>query len=161
MLVRDGRPVLGHRRLEDRPLDHGGPRQLLVGCQPVDAAQQHRRSPERDVLHYRFNSQARASAVLAGPCVEGESGYPPPVSLAEGCSLRLDTWDEHRVDLEEVIEEGDNVVAAIHITARGKASGVEVDVRFYAQFRVQDDKVIYIYDHEDRAAAREAVGRSE
>jgi ketosteroid isomerase-like protein len=73
----------------------------------------------------------------------------------------LDTWDEHRLDLEEVIEGGDSVVAAIHITARGKASGVEVDVRFYAQFKVQDDKVIYIYDHEDRADALEAVGLSE
>ena len=33
----------------------------------------------------------------------------------------LDTWDEHRIDLEEVIEQGDSVVASIHITARGKA----------------------------------------
>ncbi len=73
----------------------------------------------------------------------------------------LDTWDEHRLDVDEMIEEGDSLVVAIHITARGKASGVEVDVRFYAQVKVQDDKVVYIYDHEDRAAALEAVGLSE
>jgi ketosteroid isomerase-like protein len=69
----------------------------------------------------------------------------------------FETWDEHHLALEEVIEEGDSVVAAIHITARGKASGVEVDVRFYAQFQVRDDKVGYIYDREDKAAALEAV----
>jgi ketosteroid isomerase-like protein len=69
----------------------------------------------------------------------------------------FETWDEHHLALEEVIEEGDSVIAAIHITARGKASGVEVDVRFYAQFHVKDDKVVYIYDHEDKAAALEAV----
>jgi ketosteroid isomerase-like protein len=70
----------------------------------------------------------------------------------------LDVWDEHRFDLEEVVEERDKVVVLVHITARSKASGVEVDVRFYAQFKVRDDKVVYIFDHEDRAAALEAAG---
>src|SRR5437762_8342748 len=43
----------------------------------------------------------------------------------------LDTWDEHRLDVEEVIEDGDSVVALIHLTGRGRFSGVAVDVRFY------------------------------
>ena len=73
----------------------------------------------------------------------------------------LDTWKEHRLDVEEVIEDGDSVVALIHIQARGKASGVEVDVRFYAQIKVRDGKIVYIYDHEDRAAALEALGLRE
>ena len=73
----------------------------------------------------------------------------------------LDTWEEHRLDLEEVIEDGDSVVALIHIQARGKASGVEVDVRFYAQIKTRDGKIVYIYDHEDREAALEAAGLEE
>jgi ketosteroid isomerase-like protein len=73
----------------------------------------------------------------------------------------LDTWDEHRFDLEEVVEGGDSVIVLVHITARGKASGVEVDVRFYAQFKLRDDKIVYIFDHEDRAEALEAAGLSE
>jgi ketosteroid isomerase-like protein len=73
----------------------------------------------------------------------------------------LDTWDEHRIDLEEVAEEGDSVVVSVHITARGKISGAEVDLLFYAHFKLRDNKVVYIYDHEDRAAALEAVGLSE
>jgi ketosteroid isomerase-like protein len=73
----------------------------------------------------------------------------------------LDTWTEHRLDLEEVIEDGDDVVALVHITARGVASGVAADVRFYAQFKVRDGKVAYIYDHQDRAAALEAAGLQE
>jgi ketosteroid isomerase-like protein len=73
----------------------------------------------------------------------------------------IDTWEEHRLDVEEVIEDGESVVALVHIQARGKASGVEVDVRFYAQIKVRDDKIVYIYDHEDRAAALEAAGLSE
>ena len=73
----------------------------------------------------------------------------------------LDIWEEHRFDLEEVVEDGDSVVVLVHITARGKASGINVDFRFYAQFTVRDDKVLRIYDHEKRASALEAAGLSE
>jgi ketosteroid isomerase-like protein len=73
----------------------------------------------------------------------------------------LDTWDEHRLDLKEVIEDGDDVVAGIQITARGRGSGVETGVRFYAQFKVRDGKVAYIYDHEARKTALEAAGLRE
>jgi ketosteroid isomerase-like protein len=72
----------------------------------------------------------------------------------------LGAWDEHRLEVEEVVEDGDNVVALVHITARGTGSGVEVDARYYAQFKVRDGKVIYLFDHEDRAAALEAAGLS-
>jgi ketosteroid isomerase-like protein len=63
--------------------------------------------------------------------------------------------------VEEVIEDGNDVVARVHIKARGQGSGVEADVRFFAQFKVRDGKVAYIYDHNDRAAALEAAGLSE
>lgn len=72
----------------------------------------------------------------------------------------LEAWDEHTFHLEEVIESGDSVVVGVHITARGRGSGIEVDVRFYAQMKVRDGKIVYIYDHEDRTAALEAAGLS-
>ncbi len=64
-------------------------------------------------------------------------------------------------EVDEVVAIGDSVVVLIHVTARGKISGAEVDVRFYAHAKLRDDKVIYAYDHEDRAEALEAVGLSE
>jgi hypothetical protein len=70
----------------------------------------------------------------------------------------LDTWDEHGFDLEEVIEGGDGIVALIHITATGKASGVETDVRFYAHIKMKDHQIVYIFDHRDRTTALKAVG---
>jgi ketosteroid isomerase-like protein len=70
----------------------------------------------------------------------------------------LDTWEEHELDVDEVIEDGDDVVAGVHITARGRGSGVETDVRFYAQFKARDGKVAYIYDHDDRSEALRAAG---
>ena len=73
----------------------------------------------------------------------------------------LDAWEEHRFDVAEVAAEGDSVLLAIQITGRGKTSGAEVDLRFYAHVRLRDDKVAYIYDYEDRADALEAVGLRE
>ena len=73
----------------------------------------------------------------------------------------IDTWDEHRIDLEEVIEEGDSVVALVHITAQGKVSGVATDVRFYAHVKLRDHQIVYVFDHKDRATALKAVGLEE
>ena len=73
----------------------------------------------------------------------------------------LDTWDEHGFDLEEMIEGGDGIVALIHITAAGKASGVETDVRFYAHIKMKDHQIVYIFDHRDRTTALQTVGLAE
>jgi ketosteroid isomerase-like protein len=73
----------------------------------------------------------------------------------------FEAWDEHRLEADEVAAEGDSVVVCVHITARGKISGAEVDVRFYAHVKLRDGKVVYIYDHEDRTAALEAAGLSD
>ena len=73
----------------------------------------------------------------------------------------LEAWDAHRFDVEELAAEGDGTVLAVRITARGKASGAEVYLRFYAHVKLRDDKVVYIHDYEDRGEALEAVGLSE
>jgi hypothetical protein len=44
---------------------------------------------------------------------------------------------------------------------RGRGSGVEVDVRLYFHFKVRDDKVVYIFEHRERASALEAMGLRE
>jgi len=93
-----------------------------------------------------------------------EDNHTPSYGVEGAMRIRnhwLDTWDEHRVDLEELIDEGDNVVASAHVRARGKASGIEVDVCLYMRFRVRDDKVVYVFEHEDRAEALEALGLRE
>jgi ketosteroid isomerase-like protein len=95
------------------------------------------------------------------PFEENHSRY---CGVEEAMRLRngwLETWGDHRFDVEEVIEEGDDVVARVHITARGRTSGAKVDVSFYAQFRVRDERVIRIFDHGDRAAALSAAGLAE
>jgi len=93
-----------------------------------------------------------------------EDNHTPSYGIEGAVRIRnhwLDSWDEMRAEVEEVVGEGDSLVATVHVTAQGRASGVEVDVRLYFHFKVRDDKVAYIYEHQDRATALEAVGLSE
>ena len=69
----------------------------------------------------------------------------------------LPTWEP-----EELIDVGDKVLAFIRTAARGKASGVEVDVHVYNLWTFRDGKPVeFKYFGEDRAAAFEAAGVSE
>jgi ketosteroid isomerase-like protein len=70
----------------------------------------------------------------------------------------LDAWAEHHLEVEDTIDAGDDVVATVHLHTRGRESGVEVDVRLYGQFKVRDGKVVYLFEHEERAAALRAAG---
>ena len=93
-----------------------------------------------------------------------EESHTPSYGVDGAMRIRnqwLDTWDEHQIDLEDVIAEGEGVVASLHVTARGQASGVEVDVRLYGHFKVREGKVAYLFEHVDRAEALEAAGLSE
>jgi len=69
----------------------------------------------------------------------------------------LDSWEEMEAEVEEVVGAPDNAVASVHLAARGKSSGVRVDVRLHFHFKVRDDKIVYVYEHEDRKAALDAL----
>ena len=73
----------------------------------------------------------------------------------------LDAWAEHRLEIEDMLDGGDDVVATVHLAGRGRGSGVEVDVRLYGHVKVRDGKVVYVYEHENRADALRAVGLPE
>src|SRR3977135_3101510 len=61
----------------------------------------------------------------------------------------FDAWVEHHMEIEELIDGGDDVVASLRVTARGRASGVEVDVRLYPHMKVRDGRVSYVFEHGD------------
>ena len=54
----------------------------------------------------------------------------------------LDPWECVRLDLEEIIEAGeDRVVAGVLMTTRGEESGVETKLRLWQVFWVTDGRV--------------------
>jgi ketosteroid isomerase-like protein len=67
-------------------------------------------------------------------------------------------FDELKVTIEELIDAGDRVVVVTHHRGRGRASGVEVDTRFYEVYALHGGKVSRVDEYIDRAEALEAAG---
>ena len=73
-------------------------------------------------------------------------------------------WEGDHLGYEpkEVIDAGDKVLALIRVSARGKASGVEVEAYTWNVLTFRDGKPVeQTYFGDDRAAALEAAGLSE
>jgi ketosteroid isomerase-like protein len=73
----------------------------------------------------------------------------------------LEAWDERRLEAEEFIDAGDNVVVLLHEYRRGKGSGVELETETAVVVAVREGRVIRIQGYMDRETALEAVGLSE
>jgi ketosteroid isomerase-like protein len=72
-----------------------------------------------------------------------------------------EAWEKAETTLEEVIGHRDRVFLAVRFRARGRASEVEVDTRWYEVWMLRDGKVLRIDEYDDRAEALEAAGLSE
>ena len=70
-------------------------------------------------------------------------------------------WDEHRIEIERVIDAGDQVVVLQREYQRGRSSGVELVIDAAVIFTLRDGRIIRLQGYMDRAAALEAAGLSE
>ena len=74
----------------------------------------------------------------------------------------VDTWDEHQVELIELIDAGGERVVAV-IQERGKLKGSDTWVEHPrgVVYTVRNQRVLRYEEHEDRAQALEAAGLRE
>ena len=70
-------------------------------------------------------------------------------------------WDEHRVEIQELIDAGDRVVIFHREHGRGKSSGVELVLDAAVLVNLRDGRIVRVQGFMDRAAALEAAGVSE
>jgi ketosteroid isomerase-like protein len=70
-------------------------------------------------------------------------------------------WDEHRVEIQELIDAGDQVVVFHHEYMRGKQSGVELALDAAVLVDVCDGRIVRVQGFMDRAQALKAAGLSE
>ena len=111
-----------------------------------------------------FRTDPGAFSAVTHPEVEWmpfEEAPIPSHGLDSALRLRaqwLGVWDEQSIAIEEIWGRGDDVFLEATLVARGKASGTEIKMRFYAHCRVRDHKVSYCYEYLNRDEALEAVG---
>ena len=70
----------------------------------------------------------------------------------------LEAWEERRLEAEEFIDAGDNVVVLLHEYRRGRGSGIELETETAVVVAVSGGRVVRIQGYMDRGAALEAVG---
>lgn len=69
-----------------------------------------------------------------------------------------ESWDEHRMEPEEIIDAGDRVVVLQREYQRGKSSELELEVETAVVIDVRDGRIVRMQGYLDRAAALEAAG---
>jgi ketosteroid isomerase-like protein len=72
----------------------------------------------------------------------------------------LEAWEERRLEAEEFIDAGDDVVVLLHEYRRGRGSGIELETDTAVVVEVRDGRVVRIQGYMDRVAALEAAGLS-
>jgi len=71
------------------------------------------------------------------------------------------TWDDFHIDVEELTDLGEHVLARLRERGRGKGSGVEVERELFQLFTIRGDRIVRLRMYDTRPEALEAVGLSE
>ena len=87
-----------------------------------------------------------------GKVFHGRSGM---VSILEAWYEAMDDW---HVEPQEIVDAGDSLLLSVRVRARGRSSGVTVEERGYAVFRMRDGRVLRCDEYADVDTAREAAG---
>ena len=66
-------------------------------------------------------------------------------------------WDDYRVNVEDIRDSGDKVLVLTHQTARGKTSGVQIDLRIAHLWTIRNGKAVRMEAYFDRDEALKAL----
>ena len=117
-----------------------------------------------------FNrGEMEAMLRLVDPAIEttegdelpGATRYVGHAGLATAYEHWADQWDDFRMEVEETIDAGKNVVMVTRHHGRGRASGVAVEAVVSYVWTVQNGKVVRFRIFNSKAQALEAVGQWE
>jgi ketosteroid isomerase-like protein len=71
----------------------------------------------------------------------------------------LDSWDGYLARPQEFLESGEEVVALVHLRARGKGSQFEIEEDIADVFSVRDGRIVRLRLYVQRGDALDAIGR--
>jgi ketosteroid isomerase-like protein len=94
------------------------------------------------------------------PDAPGARTFHGPEGMRRAFEGWFETWEWMHVDVEEVEEAGDRVMATVFQRARGSASGAEVTIRAWNVYEFRGGKVWRLLLFTDRKSATEALQAS-
>ena len=89
--------------------------------------------------------------------LEGKA-YVGPEGLAEMLADFDEDWESIRIELDEVIDRDNLVVALCRLRGRGRASGVDLEVPIGFLLRFEGGKLVYSRTYSEQADALRAAG---
>ena len=111
--------------------------------------------------------ESAALAMLAPDCEWRESAELPGAEVLHGRDaiadfLRhfLESWERFEQQVEDVVVEGNRIGLAIHLTAVGRASGVELDTRYAHLWTMHDGLGVRVDAYRDPEAIRSVFDES-
>jgi ketosteroid isomerase-like protein len=84
--------------------------------------------------------------------------YRGPDAVARFAADTDESWENARLDIEEVREVGESLLVSARLRGRGRTSGADVDAALALVIRVQAGKLASMRTYTNRADALEAVG---
>ena len=82
-------------------------------------------------------------------------------AVIEGSRRYWGTWEDYRLEAEELIDAGSSVVVAVRERGRGKGSGIPFERRWAQVWTFSRGRIIRWEMFPDKTAALEAVGLPE
>ena len=93
--------------------------------------------------------------------LEGGERYRGREGLTRFIAQMTEEWQDVRFEIQETRDAGEHVVGIGRFRARGRASGVDLDVPLGVVTTVRGDKIVYLRMFSEPAQALEAAGLSE
>jgi ketosteroid isomerase-like protein len=86
--------------------------------------------------------------------------YEGPEGTREFLTDWVGAWEDWRLEVRELIDAGDDVVAILHQSGRSNTTGLEVDMDFAQVWTIEDGKQTRMRMYADPDEALRAVGLS-
>lgn len=119
-----------------------------------------------------YDAYSRGDFEASLACLDPEIEFSQPTDEPGGGTFRghegvvqafaawTGAWDEYRVEVEELTDFGDQVLARTRHHGRGKGSGAEVELEIFQVWMLRDDKAVRATMYYDQAEALGEVERS-
>jgi uncharacterized protein len=103
----------------------------------------------------RFDPEVEFSQPSGEP---GGGTYRGTAGVVEAFRRWSAPWDGYRVEVEEIAERGEHVLARTRHLMRGKASGLDVEKVIFQLWTLRDGRIVRVRMYYDEHAALEAAG---
>jgi ketosteroid isomerase-like protein len=92
------------------------------------------------------------------PTAPGARSYRGPDGVRQALETWFEVWEWMRVEITELVENGDRVLVSMHQKAKGRGSEIEVEIDSYNVYTFDDGKVTRMELFTEREPALEAAG---